>query len=230
MGRAADPGGVAQARLPRLQFHHQAGAASRRAATVASSRRPDLAGVPARAIESCRRTDFFVVHSAMLGILYALVFIDIKSRRVIHSACTEHPDSAWVCQQATNTCMKLQDLNLGVGALIHDRDSKFTSQFDDVFQAEGARVAMTPYRCPRANGIAERLIKTTRRECLDHLIIVSERHLSHVLIEFYDHYNRSRPHRSLGLRPPHPATACNTGKIVRLDRLGGIVKEFARAA
>ncbi len=230
MGRAADPGEL-----------HRLGYRVSNSTIRLVLRRAGLSPSPRRGAPTWREflraqskavvaTDFFVVHSAMLGILYALVFIEIKSRRVIHSACTDHPDSAWVCQQARNTCMKLQDLNLGVSALIRDRDSKFTTQFDDVFKAEGARVAMTPYRCPRANGIAERLIKTTRRECLDHLIIVSERHLSRVLIEFYDHYNRSRPHRSLGLRPPHPATACNTGKIVRLDRLGGIVKEYARAA
>ena len=86
---------------------------------------------------------------------------------MIFSACTYEPDSAWVCQQARNVCMEMQDLEIPISAVIHDRDSKFTSQVDAVFKAEGAKVALTPYRSPRANSIVERLIKTTRRECLD---------------------------------------------------------------
>ena len=148
--------------------------------------------------------DFFVVDTALLGVLYALVFIEIKSRRVIFSACTDQPDSAWVCQQARNVCMELQDLELPISAIIHDRDSKFTSQFDAVFTAEGSQVALTPYRSPRANSFVERLIKTTRRECLDLLVIAGQRHLARVLTEFFDHYNHARPHRALELRPPDP--------------------------
>jgi len=174
--------------------------------------------------------DFLVVNTALLGVLYALVFIEIKSRRVIFSACTYEPDSAWVCQQARNVCMEMQDLEIPISAVIHDRDSKFTSQVDAVFKAEGAKVALTPYRSPRANSIVERLIKTTRRECLDLLIIVGEHHLLHVLTEFYAHYNNARPHRALKLRPPDAAPIPFTGKIVRIERLHGIISEFSRAA
>lgn len=174
--------------------------------------------------------DFVVVDTALLSVLNALVFIEIKSRRVIFSACTYQPDSAWVCQQARNVCMELQDLELPISAIIHDRDSKFTSDFDAVFRGEGARVALTPYRSPRANSFVERLIKTTRRECLDLLVIAGERHLARVLIEFFDHYNHARPHRALDLRPPDPVPVLSTGQIVRIDRLHGIVKEYSRAA
>jgi putative transposase len=163
--------------------------------------------------------DFFVVDTALLGVLYALVFIEIKSRRVIFSACTYQPDSAWVCQQARNVCMELQDLELPISAIIHDRDSKFTSQFDAVFTAEGSQVALPPYRSPRTNSFVERLIKTTRRECLDLLVIAGERHLARVLTEFFDHYNHARPHRALELRPPDPVPVPSTGQIVRIDRL-----------
>lgn len=174
--------------------------------------------------------DFFVVNTALLSILYALVFLEIKSRRMIFSACTYEPDSAWVCQQARNVCMELQDLELPISAIIHDRDSKFTSDFNAVFRGEGARVALTPYRSPRANSFVERLIKTTRRECLDLLIITGPRHLQRVLTEFFDHYNHARPHRALELKPPDPVGVPATGKIVRIDRLHGIIKEYSRAA
>jgi len=175
-------------------------------------------------------TDFFVVHTALLGLLYALVFIEIKSRRVIFAACTSAPDSAGVCQQARNVCMELQDLEIPISAIIHDRDSKFTAQFDAVFKAGGANVALTPYRSPRANSFAERLVKTTRRECLDLLIITGERHLVRVLAEFYHHDNHARPHRSLELEAPDPIPIPASGKIVCISRLHGIINEYSRAA
>ena len=73
---------------------------------------------------------------------------------MILSACTYEPDSAWVCQQARNACMELQDLELPISAIIHDRDSKFTSDFDAVFRGEGATVVLTPYRSPQAKAYA----------------------------------------------------------------------------
>jgi putative transposase len=175
-------------------------------------------------------TDFFVVDTALLGVLYALVFIELRSRRVIFSACTDQPNSAWICQQARNVCMELPDLEIPIGALIHDRDSKFTSSFDAVFEAEGAQVALTPYRCPRANAFAERLIGTTRRECLDYLIITGQRHLDRVLTEYFAHYNHARPHRALALKPPDPFAVPASGEIVRIQRLHGIINEYSRAA
>ena len=174
--------------------------------------------------------DFLTVDTVMLGVIYVLIFVELKSRRVIFSACTHHPDSVWVCQQARNVCMELQDLEVSISALIHDRDSKFTQDFDAVFKAEGAKIALTPYRAPRANAVAERLVKTIRTECLDFLIIFGERHLTRVLREFFDHYNHARPHRSLQLRAPDPVPIPDAGEVVRVDRLHGLIKEYSRAA
>jgi hypothetical protein len=115
--------------------------------------------------------DFLTCDTALLGLLYVLIFIEIKSRRVIHCACTHKPDSAWVCQQARDVCLELQDLEMPISLVIHDRHSKFHSGFDAVLKAEGAKIALTPYQSPRANAVAERLVKTLRTECLDFLII-----------------------------------------------------------
>jgi putative transposase len=71
-----------------------------------------------------------------------------------------------------------------------------------VFRSEGVRVIRTPVRSPRANAFAERFVGTVRRECLDHLLVVSRRHLQNILRVYIGHYNRHRPHRALELRPP----------------------------
>jgi transposase InsO family protein len=132
-----------------------------------------------------RRRDEFSAHltcdTVLLGLLYIVVFIEIKSRRVIHSACTYKPDSAWACQQARNLCLQLQDLEMPISLVIHDRDSKFGSGFDAILKDEGAKIALPPCQAPRANAVAERVVKTLRTECLDFLIIFGESHLARVL-------------------------------------------------
>ena len=120
--------------------------------------------------------------------------------------------------------------------LIRDHDRKFTNSFDAVFQAQGSRIIRTPIQVPQANGIAERFVRTVRSECLDWLLIANARHLERVLIVFIDHFNRHRPHRGLNLEPPdgRPANEqqARTKLLVveRRDRLGGLLREYRRAA
>jgi putative transposase len=95
------------------------------------------------------------------------------------------------------------------------------------------RIINTPVRAPRAKAIAERFIGTLRRECLDHLLIIGTRHLKAVLHEYINHYNGHRPHRSLHQRPPaggmspHSAAA---SRVLRRDRLGGLIHEYMQVA
>jgi transposase InsO family protein len=121
--------------------------------------------------------------------------------------------------------------------LIHDRDSKFTAVFDEVFRSEGIKVIHTPVRAPQANACAERFVRTVRGECLDWLLILGRRHLERVLSIYAAHYNRERPHRELALSPPQPATAPVAasadeivGDVQRRDQLGGLIHEYHRAA
>ncbi len=117
--------------------------------------------------------------------------------------------------------------------LIHDRDSKFTSAFDEVFRSEGIKVIHTPIRAPQANAYAERFVRTIRGECLDCLLILGRRHLERVLRIYLAHYNNERPHRGLALRPPESSDAAGqpaAGAIERRDRLGGLIHEYHRAA
>ena len=115
--------------------------------------------------------------------------------------------------------------------LIHDRDAKFPPAFDTIFATEGLEVARTPYRAPRANGHAERWVRSVREECLDHLLIVNEAHLRHVLAGYVTHYNQARPHRGLDQQTPIPHVPSEPhGAIKRRDVLGGLIHEYDREA
>jgi putative transposase len=117
--------------------------------------------------------------------------------------------------------------------LIRDRDSKFTTAFDEVFSGNGTRVIKTPVRSPRANSFAERFVGTLRRECLDHVLILGERHLHSVLAEYARHYNGHRPHQGLQQEPPQrqPGPVLDiTARIERRQVLGGLISEYRRAA
>ena len=103
-----------------------------------------------------------------------------------------------------------------------------------MFTAIGVRIVKTPVQAPRANAIAERWIASARRECLDRMLITSERHLQLVLGEYADHYNTHRPHRTLHQNPPAgrqgPSAAGTNIRVLRRDRLGGLIHEYSQVA
>jgi transposase InsO family protein len=117
-----------------------------------------------------------------------LFFIELESRRVHLAGCTTNPSGAWVTQQARN--LSFTGLFERVRILIHDRDSKFSGAFDDVFRSEGINVIHTPIRAPQANAHAERFVRTIRAECLDWLLIIGRRQLETVRRIYTTHYNR----------------------------------------
>ena len=178
--------------------------------------------------------DFFHVDTVFLRRLYVLFFIEHGTRRVHLAGITVHPTGEWVAQQARNLLMNLEDRADGLKFLIRDRDAKFTAAFDAVFTAVGVRVIRTPVRAPRANAISERWIASARRECLDRMLIAGERHLRLVLSEYVDHYNVHRPHRTLQQGPPagraYPLAEVTGMQVLRRDRLGGLIHEYAQAA
>ena len=178
--------------------------------------------------------DFFTVDTVFLKRLYVLFVIEIATRRVHVLGVTPQPAGAWATQQARNLFMALDDRVGRFRFLIRDRDTKFTTAFDAVFAAEGIEVLRTPVRAPRANAYAERWIGTVRREVLDRMLIFGCRQLQSVLAEYADHYNGHRPHRALGQVPPlgpgESAVVLPAGTIVRRDRLGGLIHEYAQVA
>jgi transposase InsO family protein len=131
----------------------------------------------------------------------------------------------------------LMDIGEGIGQfkfLIRDRDAKFTDAFDAVFASERIRALRSPVRAPRANAFAEQWVGTVRRELLDRMLRLGRRHLEIALSSYAAHYNKHRPHRALGQAPPQgavppPAPAADV-RVVRVDRVGGLIHEYIQVA
>jgi putative transposase len=178
--------------------------------------------------------DLFHLDTITLHRLYAFFVIEHATRRVHILGVTAHPTGAWLTQQARNLLLDLDDAHRRFRFLIRDRDSKFTAAFDAVFAAIDIQIIKTPVRAPRAGAIAERFVGTIRREVLDRLLVINQRHAAAVLQEFERHYNDHRPHRSLGQaapsRPFPDRASTEISQIQRHDRLGGLVHEYQQVA
>jgi putative transposase len=176
--------------------------------------------------------DFMHVDTVLLQRLYLLFVMEIESRAVYVLGVTAHPTGAWTAQQARNLLVDLGERASRFKFLIRDRDSKFIAAFDDVFAGNGTRVIKTPVQSPQANAFSERFVGTLRRECLDHILILGERHLRKVLAEFARHYNGHRPHQSLQQEPPRRRGSAVdiTARIERQQVLSGLINEYRRAA
>ena len=151
----------------------------------------------AKGIVAC---DFCVAVTATFRMLYVFVVIELASRRLVHVNVTAHPTSQWAIQQFREAIPADHSCRI----LIHDRDVIFSKEVDQSVRHMGLHVIKTPVRTPVANAICERVIGTMRRECLDFMIPLNERHLYGILKEWATHYNEGRPHMSLGLGLPQP--------------------------
>lgn len=180
--------------------------------------------------------DFVTVDTVFFRRLYVLVFIELGTRIVHVAGITARPTGEWVTQQARNMIDVLTDRASPMRFLIHDRDTRFTAGFDEVFRSERMRIIRTPVRAPRANAVMERWFGTLRRECLDRLLILGHRHLERVLRIYVSYYNEHRPHRSLDQQAPTCPVPIQLYAIVdpshvrRRDRLGGLIHEYEIAA
>ena len=128
------------------------------------------------------------------------MILELGTRRILHHNVTAHPTAEWTLQQFREALPADHPYRF----VIHDRDSIFSKQLDKQVTDLGVRVLRTPIRAPRANAVCERFGGSLRRECLDFLIPLNERHLKMTVKEWAIHYNRGRPHSSLGPGFPEP--------------------------
>jgi putative transposase len=175
--------------------------------------------------------DFFTADLLNGTKVYVLVAIEHGTCRIRILGATEHPIQSWVVQQARNLLMDLEDAKTSVKFVLHDRDASFTTAFNAVFQAAGARVVRSAIQAPRMNSIMERWIGSCRRELLDRTLAWNQRHLMTVLREDEDFYNAHRPHGTLNqaapLRPlPDSVTDLDHFHVRRRDRVGGVIHEY----
>jgi putative transposase len=170
----------------------------------------------AHAILAC---DFFFTVTARFRVVYVFVVLEVGTRRIVHWNVTEHPTADWTIQQF-RTVLTPETSHRFV---LHDRDGIYAAGVDRAIASMGRRVLKTPVRAPQANAFCERLIGTTRRECLDWLIPLNERHLRRILREWITHYNCGRPHASLGPGIPDPSP-----ELIRPEPTGHHLPERCR--
>jgi len=151
----------------------------------------------ASAILAC---DFCVVVTATFRLLYVFIVIEHQTRRIVHCNVTAHPTAAWTLQQLREAIPSDHSYRF----LIHDRDGIFSPLLDKSVSHMGIRVLRSPPRSPKANSFCERVIGTLRRECLDYFIPITESHLRSITTNWMTHYNKGRPHSSLGPGIPNP--------------------------
>jgi transposase InsO family protein len=153
----------------------------------------------AGAILAC---DFFVVVTVTFRTLYVFIILEHGSRRILHCNATSHPTSEWAMQQFRQAIPSDHRYRY----VIHDRGRVFSKELDGFLENMELRVLRTPYRSPKANSICERAIGSMRRECLDHMIPLTENHLRRIFGKWVSYYNQSRPHSSLGPGIPEPTS------------------------
>jgi len=172
--------------------------------------------------------DFFTVPTARLRVLFVLVVLAHHRRRVLHFNVTEHPTSAWTAQQVVDAFPD----DSAPSYLLRDRDSVYGHAFRQRLKRMGIREVLTAPSSPRQNPHAERLIGSIRRECLDHVVILGERHLRRTLTRYFAYYHRARTHLSLDKDAPEgrPSEPPGPGMIIPIPEVGGLHHRYVRRA
>ena len=155
-----------------------------------------------------------------------LLLITHGRRELVHVNVTAHPTAAWVWRQLVEaTAWGRRPRHL-----VRDRDAVYGGDFVARATGLGIETVLTPVRAPRANAIAERVVRTLRNDCLDHVIPFDEAHLRAVLTEYVAYYNAERPHRTLALQSPLPRAPATSGPVRARPVLGGLHHVYERAA
>jgi len=170
--------------------------------------------------------DFFLVPTIRLRVLFVFLVIEHQRRRVLHFAVTEHPTAEWAAQQVVEAFSERD----AKPYLIRDRDSIYGHEFRGRVQSLGIKEVVTAPRSPWQNASLEWLIGSIRRECLDQVMILSQRHLRRLLKSYFGYYHRSRTHLALAKDAPEPRAIMRRGKIVAIPPVAGLHHRYERHA
>jgi putative transposase len=186
--------------------------------------------------------DFVQVHDLLFRSIFAFFIIDVPTRRVVHVGVTRCPTDRWVTQQLREATA----WDRAPKYLLLDNDSKFGVEFDALAKYTGIKLVHTAVHAPLMNAVCERFIGSVRRECLDHMLILSEAGMRRLVEEYVSYFNDLRPHQGLGQRipakaaegtPESAAVSPITDPTMRVDRgvvslpvLGGLHHHYHRLA
>jgi putative transposase len=171
---------------------------------------------------------FFTVPTAHWRVLFVLVVLAHHRRRVVHVNVTEHPTAAWTAQQIVEAFPD----DTAPSYLVRDRDTIYGHAFRQRVKGTGIREVLTAPQSPWQNPFAERLIGSIRRECLDHVLVLSDRHLRRILTRYFVYYHRARTHLALQKDAPdvRPIERPEGGKVVQIPEVGGLHHRYIRRA
>jgi transposase InsO family protein len=180
--------------------------------------------------EAIAAMDFFTVPTLTFGVLYCFFVIAHDRRRILHCNVTKHPTSEWVIQQLRESF----PYDSAPGYLIFDRGTQFNDEVIDTIKNFGIKAKRTSFRSPWQNGVAERWVGNCRRDLLDHVIVLNERHLKRLMNEYVRYYHEDRTHLALAKETPAGRIAVSSSeagsKVIVMPRLGGLHHRYDRAA
>jgi putative transposase len=174
--------------------------------------------------------DFFTVPTLTFRVLYCFFVIEHHRRRILHFNVTAHPTSDWIVQQLREAF----PLPCPYRYVVFDRDRKFASDVRGFLKASGMKAMRTSIRSPWQNGIAERWVGSIRRDLLDHVIPLNERHLLRLSQEYIRYYDEDRTHIGLKKETPGGRTIekrlCAESQVVALPLIGGLHHRYSWSA
>jgi transposase InsO family protein len=170
--------------------------------------------------------DFFTVPSATFRILFVFLVLRHDRRFVVHFNITANPTANWTAQQIVEA-FPYDD---APRFLLRDRDSIYGHQFKDRIKNMGIEEVVTAARSPWQNPYVERIVGSLRRECLNHFIVLNERHLRRILHSYLEYYHEHRTHLSLNRNSPIEREVEEKGDVISIPMVGGLHHRYRRAA
>jgi transposase InsO family protein len=172
--------------------------------------------------------DFLVIPTWTFKILFVLVVLSHDRRKVVHFGVTPNPTAEWTARHITEAF----PWDEAPRFLIRDRHGTYGQAFRDRVTAMGIMEIPTAPRSPWQNGYVERMIGSIRRECLDHIIALDERHLRRILKSYFAYYNQARTHLALNKDAPipRPIASASAGQVVAIPEVGGLHHRYERLA